>query len=435
MFAHAVRRGGWTLADQVISSGTNFMLMILLARRMPAAGFGAFALLYGYYVVCLQLAQTTFAEPLMVRFPRDPQTARRALRDGSGAAAVFGLLGSVVLLLVSGPLLGGITGPVLILAALLPVLLVQSTLRMGFIAAGQPYKALVSDAVWGIGQSVATFGILTVTTKVTWVFLGWGVGGLIATGIAVAQAGVLPRVASASGWLREYGDLARPYLVEGVVLTICGYVTLLLVGKIAGLAAVGALRAADTLFGPATVMIGAGRVIAITELSRVLADRPHRIDRGTVLVTLAFGGVGAAAGLAAMSLPTSTGTWLFGGSWTLLAPLLPAQTVYRMAQGAVLGPAGALRAVQAVRALFVFRLTTAVALLFAGAAGAAFAGAEGAAMGLAGMMTLLCLYAAALYAKYRPRMTARAPGRRPVSVICTRHLGTLDHQGVENNRA
>ena len=52
----------------------------------------------------------------------------------------------------------------------------------------------------------------------------------------IAQARVVPRVASASGWLREYGDLARPYLVEGVVLTICSYATLIVVGKIAGLA-------------------------------------------------------------------------------------------------------------------------------------------------------------------------------------------------------
>ncbi|MFL6055673.1 MAG: hypothetical protein ACJ72W_22645, partial [Actinoallomurus sp.] len=174
------------------------MLLVLLARRMSAAEFGAFALLYGYYVVCLQLAQTTFAEPLMVRFPRDPGSARRALRDGSGSAAVFGLLCAGALFPLSWPILGGITTPVLIMAVLLPALLVQSTLRMGFVAAGQPRKAMVSDATWGLVQCVATLGVLSVTAKLTWVFLAWGIGGLIATGVAIGQAGVLPRILSAA---------------------------------------------------------------------------------------------------------------------------------------------------------------------------------------------------------------------------------------------
>ncbi|MCO6008541.1 hypothetical protein NE236_26565 [Actinoallomurus purpureus] len=435
MLTHATRRGGWILADQIISSATNFMLIILSARRMSAAAFGEFALLYGYYVVFHQLTQTTFAEPLMVRFPRDPDSARRALRDSSGAAAVFGLIGAVALLPLSGPILGGITAPVLILAALLPVLLIQSTLRMGFIAAGQPRKAIVSDAAWGLSQCVAMFVVLSVTTKMTWVFLVWGLSGLIATVIAITQARVLPRVASASGWLREYGDLARPYLVEGVVLTVCSYGTLIVVGRIAGLAAVGSLRAADTVFGPAAVMINAGRVIAITELSRLLAARPDRIGQGTLVVTVGLGTVGAASGVLAMVLPASVGALLFGRSWQLMAPLLPAQTVFRIAQGAVLGPAGALRALQAIRALFIFRLATAVALVAAAAIGAAFAGAQGAATGLAATMTLSCLYGAVLYASHRPRATARPLGRRQRPAVPAEQLDTIDDQGVDQHRA
>jgi O-antigen/teichoic acid export membrane protein len=407
VLTHALRRGGWTLADQIVSSGTNFLLLILLARHMPAADFGAFALLYGYYVVCVQITQTSFAEPALVRFPRDVDSARRALRGSSGATAVFGVLCACALLPLSGPILGGVSAPVLILAMFLPALLVQSTLRMGFVAAGQPRKAMASDAAWGLFQCIAIFGVLSVTSKLSWVFLAWGIGGLLATGIAVAQAGVLPRLTAAPGWLREYGDLARPYLVEGMVLPVCAYGTLLVVGEIAGPAAVGALRAADTLFGPVTVVLGAGRVIAISELSRLIDKRPDRIDHGMFVVTLGLGMVGAALGVVAMALPTAVGAWLFGNSWQLMAPLLPAQTVYRIAQGAMLGPMGALRAVQAVRTLFIFRLATATALITAAAAGAAIAGARGAATGLAGTMTLSCLCAGVLYALSRHRMIAR----------------------------
>jgi O-antigen/teichoic acid export membrane protein len=395
------RRGGWTLADQIVSSGTNFTLVVLLARAMPAASFGAFVLLYGYYVVCIQLAQTAFAEPLLVRFPRDSDEARRALRDTSGAAVVFGLAGGVALLPLSVPLLGGITAPVLVLAAVLPALLVQDTLRMGFIAAGQPRKAMVTDVAWGVSQCLATLGVLTVTTKLAWVLLAWAFGGLVATGLAMAQARVVPRVRSAPGWLREYGDLARPYIVEGVALTVSEYGTLLVVGRVAGLAAVGSLRIANALFGPAGVLIGAGRVIAIAELSRVAAYRPHRVGRGAILIALGLGTVGAVSGLVAMVLPGRIGASVFGSAWSTMVPLLPALTIYRIAQGAVMGPTSALRAVQAIRALFWLRLAAAAGLIAASALGARLAGAGGAATGLATAMTLACLGAFLLNARHR----------------------------------
>lgn len=405
-----VHRIGWTFIDQIVSSGTNFILMILLARNLPAAEFGAFALLYGYYVLCVQLTQTAFAEPLIVRFPRTPGSARRALSHSSGLAAIVGLLGGAALIPLSIPMVGGITAPAIVLAAALPVLLVQDTLRMGFIATGQPRKAVVSDVAWGIGQCLATLAVLSVTRDLVWVLLAWGFGGLVAAGLAMAQARVVPRISSARDWLRSYGDLARPYLVEGVVLTICAYATLLVVGKIAGLAAAGSLRASDTLFGPASVLIGAGRVIGTSELSRLAADRPHRIGCGAILVTVALGTVGAVAGLVAMALPSSVGVSLFGDSWRTMVPLLPALTVYRIGQGAVLGPATALRAMQAVWALFAFRLAGAVALITAAAVGAGIAGARGAAVSLAITMTLSCLTATALYAYHRRRIIVGRSG-------------------------
>ncbi|MFL6052242.1 MAG: hypothetical protein ACJ72W_04890, partial [Actinoallomurus sp.] len=267
------------------------------------------------------------------------------------------------------------------------------------------------------------------------VYLAWGIGGLIATRVAICQAGVLPRILTAADWLRENGDLTRPYLIEGVVLTICGYATLLVVGRISGLAAVGALRAADTLFGPASVVIGAGRVIAISELSRLAAHRPHRIGRATILFALGLAAIGGTTGLLAMALPTDVGTWLFGRSWQLMVPLLPAQTVYRITQGAVLGPAGTLRAMEAVRPLFIFRLTTAVALISAAAMGAALAGAVGAATGLASIMTLSCLYGTVLYLRYRHRITARTAYRPHTPANAGERLGALEPQGVGDHRA
>src|SRR4051794_1527403 len=40
-------RSLWALADQILISGTNFVTMVLVARGLDPAGFGAFNLVYG----------------------------------------------------------------------------------------------------------------------------------------------------------------------------------------------------------------------------------------------------------------------------------------------------------------------------------------------------------------------------------------------------
>ena len=100
----------------------------------------------------------------MVRFPRYPDSARRALRDSSGATGGFGLISAAALLPLSEPILDGITAPVLILAAFLPVLLIRApgngNNRRGPAPQGRRERSRLGGA-----QCVAMFGVLSVTTK------------------------------------------------------------------------------------------------------------------------------------------------------------------------------------------------------------------------------------------------------------------------------
>src|SRR5688572_14738900 len=42
-----IRKGSWGIADQALISATNFVTMVLLARGLGPAAFGAFSLVYG----------------------------------------------------------------------------------------------------------------------------------------------------------------------------------------------------------------------------------------------------------------------------------------------------------------------------------------------------------------------------------------------------
>ena len=67
----AVRRLGWGVADQGISSLSNFALGLFVARSFGASNFGAFTLAYITYTVVINAARGLSTDPLVVRYSGD----------------------------------------------------------------------------------------------------------------------------------------------------------------------------------------------------------------------------------------------------------------------------------------------------------------------------------------------------------------------------
>ena len=63
-----VRRLGWGVADQVVSSISNFVLGIVVARSLGAEGFGSFSLAFITYAFILSGSRGLSTAPLLVRF-------------------------------------------------------------------------------------------------------------------------------------------------------------------------------------------------------------------------------------------------------------------------------------------------------------------------------------------------------------------------------
>ena len=75
-----VRRVGWGVGDQALSSLTNFFMGILVARTVSPDDFGAFSLAFGAYVLALVVSRGLTGEPLVVRHSHDSRY-RLARRD------------------------------------------------------------------------------------------------------------------------------------------------------------------------------------------------------------------------------------------------------------------------------------------------------------------------------------------------------------------
>ena len=147
----AVRRLGWGVADQGISSLANFALGLFVARSVGADSFGAFSLAFITYTVVINAARGLATDPLLVRFSGAlVRPWRRATSAASGTALVVGV-GVGILCIFAGLLLPDPLGPAFVALGIgLPGLALQDSWRFAFFACGRGASAFINDLVWGV---------------------------------------------------------------------------------------------------------------------------------------------------------------------------------------------------------------------------------------------------------------------------------------------
>lgn len=398
-----LRRLGWGAADQAVSSLTNFALAVLVARSVGARSFGAFALVMSVYALVLGGTRAVVGEPLGIRHSNSSLARSRDLiADAAGAALVLGAACAAVLLAVSAVVPGGLRLPFLMLAVALPGLVLQDAWRYAFVAAGDTRRAFVNDVVWAVAQLGTILWLVGTGNPSESVLLGvWGASATVAALVGCRQAGVVPRPAGAGRWLRRHRDLWPRLGVEFGAMTGAWQLVMFLAGAVAGLVALGSIRAAQTLFGPLNLAFLTVPLVAVPELSR------QRARGGSVLGASAVVGAGlcllALAGGAVLAvMPAALGRELLGSSFASGHALLLPMTLLLASTGVNIGAIVGLRCMGAVDRSLRTRLMTAPLLVVSGATGAVLGGAFGAASALA----LANWIAAALWWRQLVQVTA-----------------------------
>ena len=142
-----LRRLGWGVGDQAVSSASNFVLGVVVARSLGPEGFGAFSLAYLTYAFVLNAMRGVATDPLVVRFSAAPTDVwRRAVAASTATAAAIGLLAGVVCVLVGLALPATVSGGFVALGIALP----------GPDAAGQLALRLLRRRPAGPGASSTT---------------------------------------------------------------------------------------------------------------------------------------------------------------------------------------------------------------------------------------------------------------------------------------
>ena len=203
----------WGIADQAMSSLTNFLLSIYVARTLGAAQFGAFSLAYVTYGFAINASRGLSIDPLLIRFSGTvlPTWRRAAALHGHRAPR---RPGHRSLRPRGGRMVGGTTGLAFVALGLtLPGLMLQDSWRYAFFALGRGHHAFINDTVWAVILVPALVLLhLTGHANVFWFVLAWGAAATVGAAIAPLQARVVPSLAGATEWLWRHRDLGPRYL-------------------------------------------------------------------------------------------------------------------------------------------------------------------------------------------------------------------------------
>jgi O-antigen/teichoic acid export membrane protein len=321
----ASQRLSWGVADQGVSSLTNFLLSAFIARSLGASEFGAFTLAYVTYGFALNASRGLAAEPLMIRFSTSSMPVwRRATAESTGTAFVVGTAVGIAAI-TAGIIMAGSTGRALLALGLaLPGLLLQETWRFAFFSLGRGHYAFANDVIWALLQ-IPLLLLVKVTGHgdVFWFVLAWGGAAAGAALVGGLQARVVPDVFGAMRWLKSHRDLGPRYLVENTGSNSADMIRGYGVTSILGLSSVGYIQAANLLFGPFKIILYGVGITTIPEGARMLRETPRRLPTFCMAVSLVLTILACVWTLILLvSLPHGLGNLLLGDLWRPAYPLV-----------------------------------------------------------------------------------------------------------------
>jgi O-antigen/teichoic acid export membrane protein len=381
----AASRFGWGLADQALSSITNFALGLIAARTLAPQRFGVFALVFATYLITLGAVRAVVSEPFMVRFSAVAHDRwKRGASSAAGTALLLGVVGGLGCLLAALLVEGSLSIGLLALAVSVPGLLLQDTWRFAFFATRRGGASFGNDLIWALSLFLS-IGILLAfgRTSVGWLVLAWGWSGGLAGLAGLLQASVLPRLGNAFVWVRSQKDLIPRYIGEFAVTTVISQIVVFGIGALAGLSQVGAFRAGQLLLGPLNVVyLGVGAV-AVPEGVRALMLSSRRLLLFCRHLSLFLASCASLTGLLVWAVPDSVGVGLLRVNWSPAHRLVVPLAIGMAGFGVLLGAGTGLRALAAARLSLRARILVAPLMLMGGLGGAALSGAMGTAWGLA----------------------------------------------------
>jgi O-antigen/teichoic acid export membrane protein len=323
----------WALADQAMVSGANFLTGVMLARGLGIAEFGRFSLAWLVVLFVQSIQDNSITIAMMSIGPKQEAEQRPRYYGGVFLQQVIFAVTSSILTWACLRYAGWIVSDQNIaplaasLAATVLLCLTQDFLRRYFFVAQHPAVSFTSDAVRYLGQLAVLFWVLFESkpphsvSEALWIMAGASGAG------ALAVAWFLERLEWAAAALRETAlrnwYFSRWLIGAAIAYWMSGNLFVITAGAVLGVAAVGALKAAQSVMGITNILfLGLENVVPIRASRRYhaggsseLLQYVTRVARLGLLAT-------AIVGLIFASAPTFWFRLFYGEGFTRYSYLL-----------------------------------------------------------------------------------------------------------------
>lgn len=364
-------------ADQIAFAASNSLLSVAVARQVSTEEFGRFALAYLAIVAMTAIARQAFGTTAMLAEVSGPSEVERRTASFENAvwlgamlgtaATLFGLLAMVVF---------GAHPWTLVLSAAAPALAADQ-LRGAAVSRNRQIVSLQGSLLW-----IAVLLLAMLTSGSAGAAVVCWAAGAAASGVWIAsRLSLRPQRPSISALGEADMRSARSLAVDASAAMLYRQVLFWFLAAYLGVAAVGSLRAAQTVFSPAAV-VTAGMTSGISPRMREHGSGSRERSRLRLLATLVVLAVAIAVGALLLALP-SVGTFLVGRSWSVAAAIAPLIFIVRIADG--LSMAGQLELIADGRTQILARtrIAASIASIALPTGGALLSGVTGAVAGMA----------------------------------------------------
>lgn len=333
------------ILTNAISSIGNFAISITLARTLGITDLGEFGIAFAIYAFITGLSRAIICEPLLASHP-----SREDFSAGSNRASLIGAATGVVVLLVSI----SISSPYLFaISFAMHGLVIFDYLKSMNLAIFNKKHSLVQDSTWTISAVIAA----------ALVYLEWitGFQGFILWAWSGAIIGYfsmyLHSMALQPKWNIGRAETKNSLAFGGdfVIGSGASQVSFNLVGVVAGLSTVGSLRAAATLLGPISIIVGSARTLAIPYLSRGISHGYKGILTRAIASTSIIGFISVPVLTFIAFIPSHLGELLLGQNWGYAEPILPFLALEMLSIALTSIPFAGFRALKAGKSTIIIR--------------------------------------------------------------------------------
>jgi O-antigen/teichoic acid export membrane protein len=367
----------------VLSSGSQLLLIVLVAREADPTTFGAVSVAMLAHGFLLGVVRAGVGEPVLLRCRADRSATRREARR----ALFLGLVAGVAVglgLATAGALIGGQVGHFLqVIAIAAPLVYAQDLLRYVAYGAGRVDQAVLVDGIWlGIQVTLSAALLASGEATPTRLVLAWVAGAGVGAAAPIVWRRLWPRPLALRQWWAQERARAGGFVADFLVSNGMWQSAFLLLGVLMSLEELGALRVAIVSVSPLANLLAGVRSMTLAHLAGLRAQ-PLRARRRAAQFALGLAGSAALYGVVLVLLPDWVGSELFGETWADAAAIVGIVAIAEVIRLPTFPAIDLVKVIGAPLDLVRTRLTGGVAVVSGLLVGGITAGPRGAAAGTA----------------------------------------------------